>query len=500
MIKLKSLLMEDNDERIISEGYYSVIVGVITSQGEIKSEETSKKSHRDLGFQRGMCWRYNPIKKTIYWHGDSSEHDESDEINVKQYLYKKYGYEVEKNITLENIFDDSYDIHHTDTHGIYESHLNIEEKTNNLLTVYQGRSVYNRGSKYFTTDKEWAINFTQSGQEKELTVAKIDTSLIYEENPLPQATNEKMLEKTIEVAKAMNKGYKAIWVDEGAREPRSIFIMDMSVIRIVKPSSIKESKSITEKFDLPINLDNQSEVLAKYIASLLLSATALKRLKFTSKQYIDDEILVINKLKQYQRDGPAYFKTKSYKMPTNLGWSSFAIESIHDENFPKVFIGSYVKRETRAYIDMTSKNIVIFIDIPNFLNNFDHELRLLMDAVKHEVRHWLQLTRKIGQPKSKILGKKRNFLNYNAELPHHLRNMEFKPNVHTYALHIKNYLNKRYSKSEWDMWFKDLIMGNYEGNIGILGDVMIKNINNMRIVDKNRWKQFVKELYKEVFS
>lgn len=122
----------------------------------------------------------------------------------------------------------------------------IRESISETLTIYQGRSVYNKNSKYFTTNKEWAQQFTQSGRENEITIAQIDPKVIYGDAPLPQATNEKMLEKTIEVAKAKNKDYKAIWVDEGIREPRSIFILDWSAVKIVKPSIIKENIDKTD--------------------------------------------------------------------------------------------------------------------------------------------------------------------------------------------------------------------------------------------------------------
>ena len=131
-----------------------------------------------------------------------------------------------------------------------------------ILTIYQGRNVYNKDSKYFTIEKEWAKQFTQSGQEREITVAKIDSRVIYEEQPLPQATNEKMLEKTIEVARAKNQGYKAIWVDEGIREPRSIFIIDMNAIKIVKPSIIKESIDVKKLRD--ITEDFRQSLIKKY--------------------------------------------------------------------------------------------------------------------------------------------------------------------------------------------------------------------------------------------
>ena len=52
-----------------------------------------------------------------------------------------------------------------------------------LLTVYQGRNVYNKTSQFFTTDKEWAGNY-QSGQDGEIRIGKIDPKVIYQKEPI----------------------------------------------------------------------------------------------------------------------------------------------------------------------------------------------------------------------------------------------------------------------------------------------------------------------------
>ena len=123
MIKSKSIL---------SEGHYPVVVGIITMDGQIKSQETDK-SHGELNFKRGICWRFNPMNDTLYWHGDSSEHDESDEINVDAHLYKKYGYSVSKNITLEDSQDlDSYTHQHNKAHGLFENNDELKKDVENF--------------------------------------------------------------------------------------------------------------------------------------------------------------------------------------------------------------------------------------------------------------------------------------------------------------------------------------------------------------------------------
>ena len=115
------------------------------------------------------------------------------------------------------------------------------ENVKNKLVVYQGRSVYNKKSKFFTTDKEFARNFTQSGQDHEIVVAEINSKMIYKQNPLPMASSENEFDECMSIAK--NKGYSAFWLNEGQRQPPSIFVFNMAALKIIKPSSIKESNT-----------------------------------------------------------------------------------------------------------------------------------------------------------------------------------------------------------------------------------------------------------------
>ena len=125
-----------------------------------------------------------------------------------------------------------------------------------LLTVYQGRNVYNKTSQFFTTDKEWARNFTQSGQDSEIRIGKIDPKVIYQKEPMPEATDDKQIDAALEEAKA--GGYSAIWINEGRNEPPAILVIDMKVVKIHKQSMIRESEDIkqlrdeTEKFRLSL--------------------------------------------------------------------------------------------------------------------------------------------------------------------------------------------------------------------------------------------------------
>ncbi len=92
-----------------------------------------------------------------------------------------------------------------------------------LVRIFQGRNVSNKGSKYWTTDKEWARNFTQSGLDHEIAQSKIDASKIYRQNPLPHATSDQEMDAAVTISKS--KGFMAIWVDEGINQPPSIYFI-----------------------------------------------------------------------------------------------------------------------------------------------------------------------------------------------------------------------------------------------------------------------------------
>jgi len=96
--------------------------------------------------------------------------------------------------------------------------------THGEVTLYRGWASGGKGH-YFTTDAEWARQFTQSGLESEVQTIKLKTSEIYRAPVLPKAfgTNESDIDNAIRAAKA--KGFKAIWVNEGQGQPNSVFLI-----------------------------------------------------------------------------------------------------------------------------------------------------------------------------------------------------------------------------------------------------------------------------------
>jgi hypothetical protein len=82
-----------------------------------------------------------------------------------------------------------------------------------------------------------------------------------------------------------------------------------------------------------------------------------------------------------------------------------------------------------------------------------------------------------------------------------MRDVEFKTNLHSYAFKIKNALNKTYPKKECKKIFRDIIISGkgIPGKDDVVNNVLY-NLDDMRKKDFPRWKQFIKELYKEIFK
>jgi hypothetical protein len=94
--------------------------------------------------------------------------------------------------------------------------------------LFRGLSAYNKNGKYWTGDREFARNFTQSGQDKEIASRYIKTSDIHQSDPLPFAGDEEAVDSAIK--EALGLGKKAIRVDEGAGEPNSTFVFDNTAL------------------------------------------------------------------------------------------------------------------------------------------------------------------------------------------------------------------------------------------------------------------------------
>lgn len=117
-------------EPLTESNQSDIVVGVVTANKNIRSQLGG--THKQIG-QNGACWRYQPINRTVYWHGDDSEHDQEDEMLVRNYLLNDYGEIVKANVTLEEI-PEIYTMNHNRAHGLWTSeNMNSETLVNKLL-------------------------------------------------------------------------------------------------------------------------------------------------------------------------------------------------------------------------------------------------------------------------------------------------------------------------------------------------------------------------------
>lgn len=98
----------------------------------------------------------------------------------------------------------------------------------NYLTIYRGEYAGNRGGFFWTQDRDFARQFTQSGQDRDILVRYIFPGDIYKQSANVYAGDEAGVDAALEAAKA--DGYKAIMLSEGPGEPPSLYVFDRSAL------------------------------------------------------------------------------------------------------------------------------------------------------------------------------------------------------------------------------------------------------------------------------
>jgi len=100
-----------------------------------------------------------------------------------------------------------------------------EKPLTGIITLYRGIG-HNEGNNFYSPSKEFALEFTRTGSEKELRKINLDSTKIYKANPLPRGygREDENFDKAIEIAKS--NGFVGIWVDEGEGQPNSVFIVN----------------------------------------------------------------------------------------------------------------------------------------------------------------------------------------------------------------------------------------------------------------------------------
>jgi len=268
---------------------------------------------------------------------------------------------------------------------------------------------------------------------------------------------------------------------------------------------------LTENFELQVEADALATAAAKYIAALFLPY--FKTRAEHSKTKSNHSIIKYNEYyrlaTQYKKEGRLLFKIESYKVDTAWGLSDFRILSKQRE-FPDIVVritnGFNSSNTGYVKVEENPTELYIIIDTYSFIHSFKKSTDELIDTVKHELRHLVQMISKTGLPKEKVLNRTTDLLGYNSSssgrTAHHMRDIEFKTNLHTYAFHIKRYLNKNFPKNKWETAFKELISNNYSNNAFYRDERLneiLENIDDMKKKEPVRWRQFIKELYKLIF-
>ena len=105
---------------------------------------------------------------------------------------------------------------------------NLTEATRRYLTIYRGEYSGNKSGFFWTEDREFARQFTQSGRDHEILVRYIFPGDIYKKSADVYAGNETGVDASIAAAKA--EDYKAVLLSEGPGQPKSIYVFDRSAL------------------------------------------------------------------------------------------------------------------------------------------------------------------------------------------------------------------------------------------------------------------------------
>ena len=99
--------------------------------------------------------------------------------------------------------------------------------------LYRGMATGGQGH-YYSPDKEWARQFTQSGQDHEIQERHVKTDDIHEPDEPIEANDVEGVDKAISDAKTAGK--KAVRLSEGKEQPDSVHVFDKSAL--IHPSKV----------------------------------------------------------------------------------------------------------------------------------------------------------------------------------------------------------------------------------------------------------------------
>jgi len=156
-----------------------------------------------------------------------------------------------------------------------------EAKVEKFEEIYRGEGGPSvKEGRYWSPDKEWAAQFTQTGRLSEVKSGRIKSSDIYEASPLTEATDPDAIDAAAKLAK--KEGFKAIRLDEGKREPDSVYIFDRTAI---KPEKIKKEPLSETKSRLLANIKSEKGSSELINDLSRLGADAMRRGHTTYKAF-----------------------------------------------------------------------------------------------------------------------------------------------------------------------------------------------------------------------
>ena len=107
--------------------------------------------------------------------------------------------------------------------------LRQSPKQDKTETLYRGEYTGNRGGAQYSPDREWARQFTQSGQDHEIKSVGVKTSDIFEPARPVYAGDQDAVDAAI--VQARGAGFKAVRLDEGAGQPQSVTVFNKTALR-----------------------------------------------------------------------------------------------------------------------------------------------------------------------------------------------------------------------------------------------------------------------------
>ena len=196
-----------------------------------------------------------------------------------------------------------------------ESFATAEEyvaSKNKDIEIYRGENTSSEnkgkgGVGYHTVDKDFASQFTQTGQASEVKARKINSGFVYDAREhggeLPSANNEVSFDKGMADAKA--KGYSAFRLSEGKGEPESIYVFDKKALHPQTYGLEPSNKSqLTAEWEAahgrpPAEIVASSpDLTKKFISKIVEEATGVKEeakaaeikepWQIPQQEYVDD--------------------------------------------------------------------------------------------------------------------------------------------------------------------------------------------------------------------